>query len=191
MIGLFDDLLSLYPDYRDAAVLRAGAVCRRDLADKFQEAIHAQSARDWNTAARLYEQVLELQSDYPEAAIRREQCEKAQRIVDLQDELRIHAESKNWQAIVHVNDDLIALDPESADPDGLATQARSALRALAEATEVEEHYKQARAAEETGDWTTAVSHYSSLSDYRDAETRLHLPTAATSGRNRQATPSPD
>ena len=39
-----------------------------------------------------------LQPGHPEAAIRREQCEHAQRIVDLQDELRIHAGSGNWQA---------------------------------------------------------------------------------------------
>lgn len=131
-IGLFDDLLSLYPDYRDAAVLRDDAVRRRDLSDKFLQAIDAQAARDWNTAARLYEQVLELQPDYPEAAIRRDRCETAQRIVDLQDELRIHAESKKWQAVVDVDDELTAVDPEAADPDGLATQARSALRRLAD-----------------------------------------------------------
>jgi outer membrane protein assembly factor BamD (BamD/ComL family) len=54
-----------------------------------------------------------------------------------------------------------------------ATQARSALRAQAEATEIEERYKEARADEDAGDWTTAISHYRSLNGYRDAETRPH------------------
>ncbi|MET0899682.1 MAG: LpqN/LpqT family lipoprotein [Mycobacterium sp.] len=137
-IGLFDDLLSLYPNYRDVAMLRDSAVRRRELADKFHQAMHAQTNREWNTAVRLYTQVLELQPDHPEAAIHREQCEKAQRIVDLQDELRIHAENENWQAVVEVNDELTAVDPGAADPDGLATQARRSLRASADAAEVEQ-----------------------------------------------------
>ena len=172
-IGLFDDLLSLDPGHRDAAVLRDDAVRRRDLADKFQQAVHAQTAEDWSTAARLYEQVLDVQPDYPEAVIRRQRCEKAQHIIDLQDELRIHAESKNWRALVDVSDELAPLDPAAADPDGLATQARSALRAQSEATELEERYEQARECEENGDWTTAIGRFGSLSGYRDADTRVH------------------
>ena len=112
----------LTPTTATLAVLRDNAVRRRDLADKYQQAIDAQAANDWSTAARLYEQVLELQPDYRDAAIRREQCEKAQRIIDLQDELRLHADSNNWQAVIEVNDELTALDPEAADPDGLATR---------------------------------------------------------------------
>jgi hypothetical protein len=39
-------------------------------------------------------------------------------------------------------------------------------------TERERIYTRARATEDAGDWTTAISHYSSLNGYRDAETRL-------------------
>jgi tetratricopeptide (TPR) repeat protein len=191
-IELLDDLLSLDPDYPDAAALRDTNVRRRDVADRFKQAIDAQAAEDWKSAARLFEQVLELQPDYRDAVNRREQCEKAQRIIDLQDELRIHADSNNWQAVIEVNDELAALDPEAADPDGLATQARSALRAQAEATEIEERYIEARADEEAGDWTTAISHYSQpqrLPGRRNPTAQL--PTAATRGRICQATPSAD
>jgi tetratricopeptide (TPR) repeat protein len=167
--GLLDELLSLDPGYHDAAALRDSTVRRRDLADKFKQAIDAQAAKDWSTAARLYTQIVELQPNYRDAVVRRQ---KAQRIIDLQDKLRIHAGSKNWRAVIDVNDDLSTLDPDAADPDGLATKARSALRAQAQATEIEERYKLARAVEEAGDWTTAISHYRSLTGYRDAETRL-------------------
>ena len=169
-IGLLDNLLSHDPDYRDAAALRDNAVRRRDLADKYQQAIDAHAAKDWNTAAGLYKQVLELQPDFRDAAIRREQCEKAQRIIDLQDELRIHAESKNWQSVIEISDELAALDLEAADPDGLATRARNTVRA---AVEREGIYARARAAEDAGNWAAAISQYSSLNGYRDAEIRLH------------------
>jgi Probable lipoprotein LpqN/CHAT domain len=169
-IGLLDDLLSVASDYHDAAVLREDAVRRRDLADRYQQAIDAQAANDWNTSARLYQQVLELQPDYRDAAIRCEQCEKAQRVIDLQDELRIHADSTNWQAVIDVSDELAALDPEAADPDGLATSARDTLRGEAERERI---YTRASAAEDAGDWATAIGHYRSLNGYRDAEIRLH------------------
>ena len=169
-IGLLDDLLSLASDYHDAAVLREDAVRRRDLADRYQQAIDAQAANDWNTSARLYQQVLELQPDYRDAAIRCEQCEKAQRIIDLQDELRVHADRNNWQAVIGVSDELAALDPEAADPDGLATSARDTLRTEAERERI---YARASAAEDAGDWATAISHYRSLNGHRDAEIRLH------------------
>ena len=169
-IGLLDDLLSVASDHHDAAVLREDAVRRRDLADRYQQAIDAQAANDWNTSARLYQQVLELQPDYRDAAIRCEQCEKAQRVIDLQDELRIHADRNNWQAVIDVSDELAALDPEAADPDGLATSARDTLRGEAERERI---YTRASAAEDAGDWATAISHYRSLNGYRDAEIRLH------------------
>jgi tetratricopeptide (TPR) repeat protein/uncharacterized integral membrane protein len=171
-IGLLDDLLSLDRDYRDAAALRDSTVRRRDLADKFAQAMNAQAAKDWSAAARLYKQIVELQPDYRDAVLRLEQCEKAERIIDLQDEMRIHAQSKNWRAVIDVSDALSALNPDAADPDGLATKARRALRDQAKAIEIEERYKKARTIEESGDWATAISQYRSLNGYRDAEARL-------------------
>jgi tetratricopeptide (TPR) repeat protein len=81
-IGLLDDLLSLDPDYRDAATLRDHAVRRRDLADIYQRAVDAQNSGDFSTALRLYTEVHDTEPDYREAVTRRQQCESAERIAD-------------------------------------------------------------------------------------------------------------
>ena len=170
-IGLLDDLLSLDSDYRDASALRATAVRQRDLADTYQRAVGAQNCGEFSTALRLYTEVLDTEPDYQEAVTRRQQCKTAERIADLQDQLRHHADVQNWQAVIEVSDELAALDPEAADPDGLATRARNTVRAAAELGA--QLHNRARAAEDAGDWATAISHYSSLRGYRDAEIRLH------------------
>ncbi len=171
-IGLLDDLLSLDPDYPDAIALRENAFRERELADKYQRAVAAQASGDCGNAARLYTEILKTQPDYRDAAARRQQCEAAERIVDLQDEMRYHADAKNWQAVIDVSHELTALDPAAVDL-GLVTRAHDALSAATEAAEHDQRYTRGRAAEDAGDWADAVRLYGDIVGYRDAETRLH------------------
>lgn len=64
---------------------------------------------------------------YPDAAERKTQYESRQRISELEAELRYHADTGSWQAVLDVAAELEVLDPASADPDGLATTARAEL----------------------------------------------------------------
>jgi hypothetical protein len=50
--------------------------------------------------------------------------ERRQRVEQLQRQIREHAAAQDWDAVLAVNDQLAALDPTAADPDGLAGTAR-------------------------------------------------------------------
>ena len=130
-LELLEDLLTLDPDYREAAALRLSAVQLQERAEAYELAVEAEEAEDWSTAISEFSK---LQDDpaFADAAARKERAEKRQRIADLQAELDYHAGTGNWQAVLDVAAELEALDPAAADPDGLTTAARGHLGAAAE-----------------------------------------------------------
>ena len=75
-------------------------------------------------------------ASYRDAAARRAACEVRQHVLDLRGELRHHA-SEEWDAVLAVNDEFVALDPAAADPDGLAGNAREQLTHRREAEQAE------------------------------------------------------
>lgn len=123
-VELFDDLLTLEPGYRDATALRESAQHRLDMSRTYREALAAEEAGDWLAAADGFALVQE-DREFPEAASRRQDCERRQRISDLQGELRYHSSLGSWGAVVDVSAELATLDPNAADPDGLASAARA------------------------------------------------------------------
>jgi len=123
-VELFDDLLTLEPGYRDATALRESAQRRLDMSRTYREALAAEEAGDWLAAADGFALVQE-DPEFPEAAKRRQDCERRQRISDLQGELRYHSSLGSWGAVVDVSAELATLDPTAADPDGLASAARA------------------------------------------------------------------
>jgi TIR domain len=48
----------------------------------------------------------------------------ARRVEQLQRRIREHGAAQDWDAVLAINDELVALDPAAADPDGLAGTAR-------------------------------------------------------------------
>jgi tetratricopeptide (TPR) repeat protein len=125
-VELFEDLLTLEPGYRDAAALKDTAQHRLKLGRTYREALEAEEAEDWLAAADGFAAV---QDDpaFPDAASRRQDCERRQRISDLQGELRYHSALGSWEAVLDVSAELAALDSDAADPEGLATEARDEL----------------------------------------------------------------
>ena len=91
--------------------------------------------------------------------------EAEEHITSLQDELRLHAEARNWAAVLAVSDQLATLDPDASDIDGLVTTARQQLAQQAR-REAEE---QARREAEEQERREAEEHITSLQD----ELRLH------------------
>ncbi|MCT9869717.1 CHAT domain-containing protein [Paenarthrobacter aurescens] len=123
-VELFEDLLTLEPGYRDATALKDNARHRLELARTYREALEAEEAGDWLAAADGFA-VVQDDPAYPEAAARRQECERRQRISDLQGELRYHSSLGSWEAVLDVSDELAAVDAGATDPDGLATAARA------------------------------------------------------------------
>ncbi|MFK0009696.1 CHAT domain-containing protein [Paenarthrobacter sp. NPDC090520] len=122
-IELFTDLLTLEPGYRDAPMLRSAAQERLDMSRAYRDAVAAEEAGDWLAAADGFAHV---QDDpaYPDATARKKDCERRQRIADLQGELRYHSSLGSWETVLDVSRELATLDPDQADPDGLASAAR-------------------------------------------------------------------
>ncbi|WP_309304078.1 CHAT domain-containing protein [Arthrobacter sp. CJ23] len=152
---LFDDVLALEPGYRDAQALRDSALRQLELAEQYGHAREAEAAQDWGGAAEIYA-LLEGEAGYPDAGERRKDCERRQRVAELQSELRYHAQRGSWQAVLDVAVELEALDPAEADPDGLTTAARTELRGTPAAPAAEEPAPAAPAAEEPAPAAPAV-----------------------------------
>ena len=64
------------------------------------------------------------------------------------------------------------VDPYREKLEEWVDRSRGKVRSETEETKRREHYTQARAAEDASDWTTAISHYSNIVGYCDAEARL-------------------
>jgi hypothetical protein len=126
-VGLLDSLLTLEPDYRDAAVRRDAARQALRLTDHYQQARDAEDAEDWGAAIAAYEAVVAIEEHYSDASARLDSCRRRDEISSLHDELQLHVGVEQWQAAVAVSEQLARLDPTQADPDGLATQAHDAL----------------------------------------------------------------
>ncbi|MET3904169.1 CHAT domain-containing protein [Paenarthrobacter sp. 4246] len=123
-VELFEDLLMLEPGYRDATALRDKARHRLELDRTYREALKAEEAEDWLAAADGFAAVQD-DPGFPDAAVRRQDCERRQRISDLQGELRYHSSLGSWEAVLDVSAELATVDPNAADPDGLATAAQA------------------------------------------------------------------
>jgi tetratricopeptide (TPR) repeat protein len=131
-ITLLDSVITLDPEYRDAAQRRD--VLRREqrLGQAYDEARAAEDEEDWEEARRAYDSVLDLDPEYSDAQERRDACQQRLTVSGLQGELRVHAAGDDWPAVLAVSEELARLDPAAADPDGLATSAREILAAQQE-----------------------------------------------------------
>ncbi|GHF52803.1 hypothetical protein GCM10010218_37820 [Streptomyces mashuensis] len=142
-VELLDDLLTLDPGNEEAQTLRTEATGRRRLAGLRDRAAQAEAAQDWPAAVEAYVELLGENPDDKEAAARLDACRTQQRIADLRAELLYHAEAGQWRAVLDVDEELRGLDASAADPDGLATRARSELQE-AERHEAEQATEAAR-----------------------------------------------
>ena len=90
---------------------------RREAAHLF----HFQHAADqgrWADAVAALERLLEAAADYPSAAQRLEQARARRQVADLQADLRRRHKARQWAAVLAASEQLTALDPAAADPDG-------------------------------------------------------------------------
>jgi tetratricopeptide (TPR) repeat protein len=127
-VALFDSLLSLAPDYQDAVARRDEAAARQRAAESYDAGRRAEDRGDWKAAIAGFDQTLRLLPDHAEAGRRRDECVHRLRVEGLTEELREHAAAEDWEAAVAVAEELDRVDPGAADPDGLATKARGAVR---------------------------------------------------------------
>jgi allophanate hydrolase subunit 1 len=138
VLAVNDELVALDPAAADPAGLAGTAreqITHWRRVEQLQQRIrqHA-AAQDWDAVLAV---VLDPAADDPaglagaagEQITRRREAEQAvaqhrRRVEQLQQRIREHAAAQDWDAVLAVNDELVALNPDAADPDGLAGTAR-------------------------------------------------------------------
>ena len=94
------------------------------LAARYEQGRRAEQDQDWPGAVAHYEAVSDAQPGYRDVAARLVDCARRRDIASLQEQLRAMFTAGHFQAVVGIAGRLAELDPASADPDGLTTQAR-------------------------------------------------------------------
>ena len=123
-VALLDSLITLDPSYRDATDLRNQARRDQRVEASYQKAREAEDAGDLEAARRGYRSVIDVDPTHEDAQSRHDEAQRQLTIASLKDELKVHADEEDWDAVLAVSAELQRLDPEAADPDGLATRAR-------------------------------------------------------------------
>ena len=123
-VALLDSLITLDPGYRDATELRNRMRQEQMLGASYQKARAAEDAGDIEAARRGYRSVIDLDPTHRDAQNRHDEAERLLIIASLKDELRVHASAEDWDAVLAVSAELARLDPDSADPERLATRAQ-------------------------------------------------------------------
>ena len=126
-LALLESLITLDPSYSDASELRSRIRRDQQAASKYAAARAAEDEGDWQAARRGYRSVIALDREHRDALSRLDTVERRLNISRRQDELRVHAGEEDWEAVLAVSAELETLDPEAADPDGLASLARGML----------------------------------------------------------------
>ncbi len=123
-VALLDSLITLDPGYRDATELRNRMRQEQKLGASYQKARAAEDAGDIEAARRGYRSVIDVDPTHRDAQDRHDEAERLLTIASLKDELKVHANEEDWDAVLAVSAELDRLDPDEADPDGLASRAR-------------------------------------------------------------------
>jgi outer membrane protein assembly factor BamD (BamD/ComL family) len=130
------------------------ALAEEALASRYVSGLQQFDSRDWPAAIDTFARIEHDRPGYRDTQTLLEQLRQRQRkqendqlITELQHQLRASARTGDWTAVAVARDRLAELDPGAADPDGLATQARTAL--LTQLRDLFKAHEHQRAA---GDW---------------------------------------
>jgi hypothetical protein len=98
------------------------------LAARYAQGRRAEQEQDWPGAVTHYQAVFDAQPEYRGVAARLVECSRRRDIAALQEQLQVMFTAGEFQAVAGIADRLAELDPASADPDGMTTQARQQIQ---------------------------------------------------------------
>jgi hypothetical protein len=102
---------------------------QEELDTNYAQAPAAADARDWEQAADRYSMVTEAPPDYQGTNDWLAKGRRQHQVATLQAEAERLHRAGQWAAVIKVGEQLQAIDPAAADPDGLMTSARAELAA--------------------------------------------------------------
>ena len=136
-ITLLDSLLTLEPDYKDAADRRDAARRSQRSAASYERGRAAEAAGNWASAVAEYTAITDTEPDYRDVSKRLADCTKHQQATSLLEELRMHARASEWRAVVAVSDELATLGVKSAEVNQATKTARQQIRRQEEESRAE------------------------------------------------------
>jgi outer membrane protein assembly factor BamD (BamD/ComL family) len=191
VINVFGQIHAIAPDYADPDNLlptaeQAFAEQKRQakLNDLYSHAVRGMNAGEWQEARQLLVQVQEMEPGFleteglltrVEAEIAREEAERRrqEQITALYDQALELARAGEWQRVVAKMGEIETLDPQFADPEGLAARAEEEIKRQRRLNGL---YAEAQAAQEAEDWSAALSTLEDLvaeaPDFKDAASML-------------------
>jgi WD40 repeat protein len=129
----------------------------RELATHYALASAAAEAGDWDQALSEFTTIADIDPGYRDVHERRENAHKQRQIARWQAEARQLHQAAQWAAVVEVGQQLHALDPAAADPDGLMTSARAQLADQEQTERLDADYETALRLIDAGDWLQAIA----------------------------------
>ena len=136
-ITLLDSLLTVEPDYKDAADRRDAARRNQRSAASYERGRAAEAAGNWASAVAEYTAITDTEPDYRDVSKRLADCTKHQQTTSLLEKLRMHARASEWRAVVAVSDELAALGVKSAEVNQATKTARQQIRRQEEESRAE------------------------------------------------------
>jgi parallel beta-helix repeat protein len=144
----------------------------RDLAAMYARGIEAAEQGDWADAVAAFERIIETDSSYQDAVERLQQARRERHRRRLLDDLRQLSATQQWAAVIAAGQELAALDPVDANPDGLVTQAHELLAD----EELSARYATGLRQLDTDNWIDALDTFTGIErdrpGYRDTATFL-------------------
>jgi tetratricopeptide (TPR) repeat protein len=126
-VAHFSAVQERYPEDSKVAQRLRQARIRQDLAAWYKQGCVAGERGEWDQAVSAFERISAVDSSYQDITERLDRARWEQRRNGLiEDVRRLHA-AQQWHAVIAAGQQLAALDPDTADPDGLVTNAHRAL----------------------------------------------------------------
>jgi outer membrane protein assembly factor BamD (BamD/ComL family) len=176
-VDSLSQVLSREPDYADAARKLELARHQQELANHYAQASAAADAGDWEQAVAEYSTVADSEPDYRDTNARLGEARRQHQLASLLSEVRRLHRAGQWTAVMKVGEQLQAIDPAAADPDGLITFARAELAAAQQAAKLAADYHTGLRLIDAGRWKEAAEALERVtrldSSYKNASTLLN------------------
>jgi tetratricopeptide (TPR) repeat protein len=155
-------------NYPDAAEKLDIALRQQQLATQYGRASAAAKAGDWEQAIAEYTLITNTDPDYRDTKARLANAHRQQQLTNLRTEAHRLHQAGHWSAVLKVGEQLQALDPTAADPDGLMSSARGELTASEQAAQLAGDYASALQLIDAGQWQQAVTTLEQISQLNPA-----------------------
>jgi multiple sugar transport system substrate-binding protein len=155
-VDLLGQVVRRQPDYGDAAGKLEVVRRQRELALHYSRAAAAADVGDWEQAVAGYTMIVDADPGYRDASARLAHAsQQRQRAILVAEAYRLHR-ADQWAAVIDLGEQLQAIDPAAADPDGLITSARAQLAAEQRAAQPAADYQAGLRLSNAGRWNEAV-----------------------------------